>query len=46
MIIRWICIKIKPDDLIKVLIGQFNLIMDLIKSLFKLYNQFESNSKN
>ena len=46
MIIRWIYIKIKSDDLIKVLIGQFNLIMDLIKGLLKLYNQFESNSKN
>jgi len=31
MIIGWICIKIKSDDIIKILIGQFNLIMGQIK---------------
>jgi len=31
MIIRWICIKIKSSDIIKFLIGQFDLIMGQIK---------------
>jgi len=31
MIIGWICIKIKPNDIIEFLIGQFDLIMGQIK---------------
>jgi hypothetical protein len=31
MIIGWICIKIKFKDLIKFLIGQFDLIMGQVK---------------
>jgi hypothetical protein len=31
MIIGWICIKIKPKDIIRFLIGQFDLIMGQIK---------------
>ena len=28
IIIRWICIKIRPKDIIRFLIGQFDFIMD------------------
>jgi hypothetical protein len=38
MIIWWICIKIKSDDLIKLLVGQFDLIMSPIKGLIKFKN--------
>jgi len=38
MIIRWICIKIKSDDLIKPLAGQSELIIGLIKVLIKFNN--------
>jgi hypothetical protein len=38
MIIEYICIKIKYRDLIKFLIGQFDLIMSLIKGLIKFKN--------
>jgi len=31
MIIEWICIKIKSNDIIKFLIGQFDFIMGQIK---------------
>jgi len=31
MIIGWICIKIKFKDIIKILIGQFDLIMDQLE---------------
>jgi hypothetical protein len=37
MIIGWICIKIKSKDLIRFLIGKFDLIMDL-KGLIKFKN--------
>jgi hypothetical protein len=36
MIIGRICINIKPKDIIKFLIGQFNLIMGQIKVLLCL----------
>jgi hypothetical protein len=35
MIIGRICINIKYEDLIRLLIGQFDLIMDPIKGLIK-----------
>jgi hypothetical protein len=38
MIIRWIYIKIKSNDIIRFLIGQFNLIMGQIKSLIIFKN--------
>jgi hypothetical protein len=38
MIIRWICIKIKHNVIIKFLIGQFDLIMGWIKSLIMFKN--------
>jgi hypothetical protein len=38
MIIGWICIKIKSEDLIKLLIGQFDLIIGPIKGLIKFKN--------
>jgi len=38
MIIGWICIKIKPKDIIRFLIGQFDLIMGQIKSLIMFKN--------
>jgi hypothetical protein len=38
MIIGWICIKIKFMNIIKFLIGQFNLIMGQIKSLIMFKN--------
>jgi len=38
MIIGWICIKIKSKNLIRLLIGQFNLIMGSIKGLIKFTN--------
>jgi len=38
MIIWWICINIKFEGLIRLLIDQFNLIMGLIKGLIKLKN--------
>jgi hypothetical protein len=31
MIIGWICLKIKPKDIIRFLIGQFDLLMGQIK---------------
>ena len=43
MIIGWIYIKIKFEDLIKLLIGQFDLVMGLIKYLIKFKIQFRSN---
>jgi hypothetical protein len=38
MIIEQICINIKPRDIIRVLIGQFDLIMGQIKSLIMFKN--------
>ena len=38
MIIGWICIKNKSSDLIRFLIGQFDLIMSQIKILIMLKN--------
>ena len=38
MIIRRICIKIKFSDIIKFLIGQFDLIMGQIKNLIMFKN--------
>ena len=38
MIIGRICIKIKSNDIIKFLIGKFDLIMDPIKGLIKFKN--------
>jgi len=38
MIIRWIYIKIKSKDLIRHLIGQFDLIISSIKGLIKFKN--------
>jgi hypothetical protein len=38
MIIEWICIKIKYRYLIRFLIGQFDLIIGLIKGLIKFKN--------
>jgi hypothetical protein len=38
MIIEWICTKIKFRDLIRFLIGQYDLIMDQIKSLIMFKN--------
>jgi len=38
MLIGRICIKIKSNDIIKFLIGRFDLIMDKIKSLIMLKN--------
>ena len=43
MFIGRICIKIKSNDIIRFLIGRFDLIMDKIKSLIMLKNQFGSN---
>jgi hypothetical protein len=38
MNIGWICIKIKYEDLIRFLIGRFDLIMGPIKGLIKFKN--------
>jgi hypothetical protein len=38
--VKWICIKIKYGDLIRLLIGWFDLIMGLIKDLIKFNNYF------
>ena len=38
MIIEWICIKNKYEDLIRPLISQFELIMGPIKDLIKFKN--------
>jgi hypothetical protein len=38
MIIEWICIKTKSKDLIRILMGQFDLIMSPIKYLIKFNN--------
>jgi len=35
MIFWWICINVKSEDLIRLLIGQFDLIMGPIKGLIK-----------
>jgi len=38
MIIEWICKNIKFENLIRLLIGQFDLIICLIKGLIKFKN--------
>jgi hypothetical protein len=38
MIIGWLCIKIKSEDLVRFLIGQFDLIIGLIKGVIKFKN--------
>jgi hypothetical protein len=43
MIIRQICIKIKSSDIIRFLIGQFDLIICQIKSLIMFKNWFQLN---
>jgi len=38
MSIGWICKKLKCENIIWFLIGQFDLIIGLIKGLIKFYN--------
>jgi hypothetical protein len=38
MIIGRLCIKIKSEDLVRFLIGQFDLIIGLIKGVIKFKN--------
>jgi hypothetical protein len=38
MVIGWIYLKIKPGDIIRILIGQFDLIMGQIENLIMFKN--------